>query len=216
MSFQLWWCCALLAWVLVEIDLRMWRRPERLDSSWGWTWPAPTRELRAIGPELPALPEVAVAGPGWVRWTDSTVEWLEGAGAPDEGMVPMLDYKGDPYWYAEEFLPPVTVDPAHVGATEDWSPAADSAAAERGMLPLDDVDEWLAARLREYDGALARIDVRPCVTLIRGDAFRTVDEEFERFVDGSQRLHAYREWRIGSTDGFSPREHMELEALCNA
>jgi hypothetical protein len=212
MTFQAWWCYALLAWMLAEVALRSWRRPERFDSSWGWTWPAPTRELHWIGPEPPALPAVAVAGPGWVRWGSGEVKWLVEAGAPEPGMVPPVSPRGEAFWDGM----PVWVGPVHIGATEDWSPIAAGAAAERGMLPLDDVDEWLAARLREFDGALARIDTRPCVTLIRGDRFRTVDEELERFVDGSQQLHAYREWRIGQTGGYGPREHMQLEALCNA
>jgi hypothetical protein len=187
-----WIYLALLGWALTEIALLSWKRPERLDSSWGWTWPAPTRELHWIGPEPPRLPEVAVAGPGWIRWNTGEVTWLD---APTPA--------------------PVTVDPVHIGATADWSPRHAAAEAEAGMLPLDDVDEWLAGRLREYEHALSRIECRT-VSLVRGEPQRTLWQELDAFVAGSQQLHAYRDLRIGATGGYGPREHMQLEALLSA
>lgn len=106
--------------------------------------------------------------------------------------------RGDGYWHAE---------PDGAGATEDWSPAAEHAAAERGRLPLDDVDEWLAVRLSSYDHALSRIDA---------GAGAACGAELARFQRGSIALHAYRSMILDSTGGYGPREAMQLEELLAA
>lgn len=86
----------------------------------------------------------------------------------------------------------------HEGASLDWSPAAEVAEVEAARLPLDDVDEWLAERLRTFEHALLMIDCRT-VWLDRGLQQRTMLDELDAFVAGSQQLHAYREMRIGNT-----------------
>lgn len=148
-----------------------------------WSWTWPAPARGAVLVGPSPLPYGPAAGPGAGRWRGAA---------------------------AVQYL---TVDPVHVGATADWSPKHAAAEAEAGMLPLDDVDEWLAARLSEYGSALVDIDARPRVTLLRGDAFRTLDEELARFVDGSQALHAYRALRIGDTGSYTMREAAQVEAL---
>lgn len=179
-----WIYIALIGWTLTELALLSWRRPERMTSGWSWSWPAPTRELHWIGPEPPSPPTVAVAGPGWVRWTSGEVKWL-------------------------------VVDPVHVGATEDWSPRHAAAEAEAGMLPLDDVDEWLAGRLKAYEHELSRISSRK-LWLIKSVDPITLDEELERFRQGSMALHEYRSMILDSTGGYTAREAMQLEAMLAA
>lgn len=184
------WCYTLLAWALLELGLRAWAAPWRVVAM-------PT------GPMAGALP---------VRIEPGEIVWQAAAGPPEPGMVPMIGRNGDPYWYAEELLPPIVVDSVHVGATEDWSPKHAAAEAERRMLPLDDVDEWLAARLRDFEHELSRIGCRT-VSLVRGETQRTVDAELERFQQGSMSMHAYRSMILDSTGGYSTREHAQLEAL---
>lgn len=179
MTFLMWWTIALLAWVMIEIDLRMWGHPAR---------------VRAL------LPSGPVAGPLRLERPTGVVYMNTPYVAPPAGP-----------WLELELAPA----PEHVGATEDWSPRHAAAEAELGMLPLDDVDEWLATRACEYEHALSRIGCRT-VSLVRGETQCTVDEELAAFVDGSQMLHAYRELRIGSTGEFTPRQAMQLEALLAA
>lgn len=100
----------------------------------------------------------------------------------------------------------------HKGATADWSPKREVAAVERRALPLDDVDEWLAERTRQYEHALSRIGCR-AVSLVKGEVQATLDETLRRFQQGSMALHAYRMLILDSTGSYGPREHMELEAL---
>lgn len=181
------WCYTLLAWVLLELGLKTWAAP----------W-------RVVG-----LPTGPMAGSLPVRLEPGEIVWQAAAGPPEPGMVPCVSPTGEAFWSAPELA---VVDPVHVGATEGWSPKHAAAEAERGMLPLDDVDEWLATRLSAYGHALTRIGCRT-VSLVKGEVQRTVDDELTAFVAGSQRLHAYREMRIGATGGYGPREHMQLEAL---
>lgn len=186
---------ALLAWALLEVVLRSWARPERLDSTWIWTRPAPIRSPWFVGPCPPPRRRA--------RWADLVMT------PPEPGMVLQVSPAGDPYWRAEELV----ADPVHIGATEDWSPKHAAAEAEAGMLPLDDVGEWLAERLRSYEHALARIGARR-VWLIKGHADQcTLDEALEDFQRGSMALHAYRSMILDSTGSYGPREHMQLEAL---
>lgn len=196
------WCYTLLAWVLLELGLKAWRAP----------W-------RVVG--LPAGP---MAGSLPVRIEPGEIVWQAAAGPPEPGMVPMISSKGDPYWYAAELLRPV-VDPVHVGATEDWSPKHAAAEAQRGMLPLDDVDEWLAGRLRDYDHQLSRIESSPRLPSGERASFRvlvgeeppegtrTVTEELERFRQGSMALHEYRSMILESTGGYTMRDAALVEAL---
>jgi hypothetical protein len=96
------------------------------------------------------------------------------------------------------------------GATEEWSPAAEQVTAGRSL------EDWWSERLQAYDAALKWIDTAPRLPDGTG-AFvvlgNTVAEELDLFVSRSQRLHAYRELRIGQTGEFTTRQHMELEAL---
>jgi hypothetical protein len=80
------------------------------------------------------------------------------------------------------------------------------------MLPLDDVDEWLAARLAEYSAALLRIDGLPRVSLVRGERYATLDERVKAFGDRARQSHYFRMIEIGTGD-YGPREHMQLEAM---
>lgn len=106
----------------------------------------------------------------------------------------------------------------HVGATlTSPSPLAEVAAAERSMLPLDDVDEWLAGRLSAFDHALMAIGAatRGADGLARPVGW-TVDDELDAFQRGSMGLQAYRDMILKSSREFTPREAMELEALLSA
>jgi hypothetical protein len=120
---------------------------------------------------------------------------------------------------ARSGIVPVYMDAAapHVGATADWSPVGEVAAAGQSL------EDWWSERLQQYDGALKRIDEAP--RLVDGSAWHppmvapwpyyalTTAEHLEQFVQGSMRLHAYREMRVGSTGEFTPREAMALEAM---
>lgn len=181
------WCYVLLAWALLELGLRAWAAP-----------------CRIVG--LPAGP---MAGALPVRIEPGEVTWQAAAGPPEPGMVPRVSATGEAFWSAMELA---VVDPVHVGATEEWSPKHAAAEAERGMLPLDDVDEWLAGRLSEYGHALIRIGTRR-VSLVRGETQCTMDEELERFQQGSMSMHAYRSMILDSTGGYTMREAAEVEAL---
>jgi hypothetical protein len=196
------WCYALLAWVLLELGLKAWRAPWRI-----------------VG----LLPG-GMVGTLPVRIEPGEIVWQAAAGPPESGMVPMISSNGAPYWYAAELLRPV-VDPVHVGATEEWSPIAEAAAATAGRLPLDDVDEWLAGRLRDYDHQLSRIESSPRLPDGQRASFRvligeeppegarTVTEELERFRQGSMALHEYRSMILESTGGYTMREAALVEAL---
>lgn len=173
-----WFLMAVAAAVILAADaaVRSWRFPGRVDDpSWMWPRPAPVRSPWPLGPSRPPLGRVA-AELARARWVDLT--------EPTQQL-------------------PVVLPRPNEGATLDWSPLAEHAAVDAGRLPLDDVDEWLAVRLSAFDSALLAIDRAERVTLLRGDAFRTVDEEFALLVDGSQQLHAYREWRIGATGEYA-------------
>lgn len=185
MIFMACWTYALAAWLLIEIGLRSWARPERLDGSWAWTRPAPALHLCPIGPQpyrgrarmtLPQRDQMLSATP------DGEIFWEVNIGA---------------------------------GATDHWSPMADTAEEQARMLPLDDVDEWLATRLSEYGHVLTRISCRR-VSLVRGETQCTLDEELERFQQGSMALHAYRSMILDHSREFTMRESMELEALLAA
>jgi hypothetical protein len=114
----------------------------------------------------------------------------------------------------------VTIDPVHAGATEEWSPAGEVAAAGQS------IEDWWSERLQAYDDALRAIDSdlrdsdggrwHPPLAADEARRLATTDDELERFIGGSQRLHAYRELRVGSTGEFTAREHMQLEALLGA
>jgi hypothetical protein len=153
------------AWFLVHAAVRSWRRPERFDSSWAWTRPAPARSAEPLGPAR---------------------------------------------------SPAVAPRPAE-GATEAWSPLTEHAAAERVMLPLDDVDEWLAGRLSAFDHRLMEIGAatRGADGSPRPVGW-TVDEELDAFQRGSSGLQAYRDMILKSSREFTPREHMQLEAMLAA
>lgn len=172
---------ALIAWALLEVGLLSWKRPERLDSSWSWTRPAPARYAHPIGPGV--------------------FRGRVGMTAPDPDQVLVISSGGEAFWSV-----------LHEGATEEWSPAADAVAAEADMRILDDVDEWLAERLRDYEHELSRISCRR-VSLVKGETQCTLDEELARFQDGSMALHEYRSMILDSSREFTPREHMQLEAL---
>lgn len=108
---------------------------------------------------------------------------------------------------------PVDAENDGRGATEEWSPAAEQVTAGRSL------EDWWSERLQAYDAALKWIDTAPRLPDGTG-AFvvlgNTVTEELDLFVSRSQRLHAYRELRIGQTGEFTARQHMELEALTSA
>lgn len=174
---------ALLGWALVEIVTRSWGRPERLDASWLWTRPAPVRADRPYGPLRP--PAVRARGRELV---------MEFVGEPVMPTPRAIAARGESFWTGE-------------GATEDWSPLAEHAAADARRLPLDDVDEWLAARLHAYDHALARI---------QATSEREADEEMASFQAGSMALHEYRSMILDSSREFTMREHMQLEAMLKA
>jgi hypothetical protein len=171
--FAAMWCYVVIGWALLEVGLRSWARPERLDGSWAWTRPAPAQHICPIGPQ-----EYHRAG--------MTV--------PDRDQVLAVAPSGEVFW----------------GATEDWSPSADAVAAEAGMRVLDDVDEWLAARLRDFEHELSRIGCRR-VSLVKGETQRTLDDELAAFQRGSMALHAYRSMILDSTGGYGPREVLELK-----
>lgn len=200
--------------LLADTAVRSWRSPERVaDPSWMWPRPAPTRSPWRVGPRLPGnawtMPEPGLRLAWSERAQDSYFE------AAEQRPADSVDWSAlrDSYRRASIITPPAAAGPVEVaGATLDWSPIAEQAAADKARLPLDDVDEWLAERLRKYDGALARIDTAPRVTLIRGDRFRTVAEEVARFDAGSQRLHAYRMLRI-PTGEYRMIESARVEAL---
>jgi len=96
----------------------------------------------------------------------------------------------------------------HEGATEGWSPLQEAEAVERTALPGDDTEGWWAERLRQFEHRLSVIDSAERtaegrrIEVVRGYG-RTVDDELQAFVDGSQRLHAYRLLRIGDTGEMS-------------
>ncbi len=210
--------------LLADTAVRSWRSPERVaDPSYIWPRPAPVVSEQLIGPRLPsgsfsphpmflvgaraaavrpaldvdALRESyrGIAGDRYERLRAG--DWNDLDAEPEDVVTIKLDNR------TAIFTP---------GATLDWSPIAEQVAAEARRLPLDDVDEWLAERVREFEHALSRIECRR-VSLVRGEPQATLDEQIARFVEGSQQLHEYRMFRIGETGGYGPREHMQLEAL---
>jgi hypothetical protein len=150
---------------------------------------APHRLIYAYGP---AAPPPWRTGNGW--------------GAPCRHQI-------EPVFLAGEPTPARTDE----GATADWSPVAEVAAAGQSL------EDWWSERLQRYDEALRRIDSvqrladgtpwHPPMALRSLAVAQTTDDSFEIFVAGSQRLHAYRELRIGATGEFSARDHMQLEGL---
>jgi hypothetical protein len=102
-------------------------------------------------------------------------------------------------------------------ATADWSPVAEGIAAERSMLPLDDVEEWLAGRLSAFDRRL--MEIGAATRGVDGSPRPvgwTVDEELDAFQRGSSGLQAYRDMILKTSREFTPRESMELEAMLAA
>jgi hypothetical protein len=152
-----------------------------------WAWTRPA-------PHLSALP----LGP-WQQ---------HGRAAVSDEIRYLISPREDGSWHAE---------PAGAGATIDWSPMAEHAAADERRLPLDDVDEWLAGRLAQYRRSLIAIEVAPRGADGRPSEFGwTVDEEFDAFQRGSMGLHEYRDMILTATGGYGPREAMQLEALLAA
>lgn len=214
---------AAVAALLADTAVRSWRSPERVaDPSWMWPRPAPVRSDVLIGPRLPGgsfrMPEAGLRlawGPGGSYFQDT-----DRYPAPDwEGLRESYALLADDRVHAlingswhDASTEPITIDPVHVGATEEWSPLAEHAAADEARLPLDDVDEWLAERLRRFEHELSRIESRT-VSLIKGEQCRTVDDELQAFVDGSQRLGAYRRLRIGDTGEYPMIGRARVPAL---
>jgi hypothetical protein len=193
--------------LLADTAVRSWHSPERVaDPSYMWPRPAPARANYFIGPRLPGgsfrMPEAGLRlawGNGGSFFQDTemhpapeldTAALRDGYRLLADDRVHAMINGRDPR--------PLSVDPVHLGATEEWSPMAEHEAATAARLPLDDVDEWLAERTRQYEHELSRIGCRT-VSLVKGEVCRTVDDELQAFVDGSQQLHAYREMRIGNT-----------------
>lgn len=176
---------------------------------------------------LLALGVVALANVARASWRrperlDSTWTWKRAApalaAAPLGPSLPVLrDAIADRYWMEgleQSGARARDAWRATAGATEDWSPMAEAAAAERAMLPLDDVDEWLAGRLSAFDHALMEIGAatRGADGSPRPIGW-TVEEELDAFQRGSMGLQAYRDMILKSSREFTPRESMELEQL---
>jgi hypothetical protein len=102
-------------------------------------------------------------------------------------------------------------------ATADWSPIAEGMAAERVMLPLDDVEDWLAVRLSEFDHRMMEIGAatRGADGSPRPVGW-TVDQELDAFQRGSSGIQAYRDMILQTSREFTPRESMQLEAILAA
>lgn len=205
--------------------------------------PAPTRARWPLGPEepprrhpfAPTLAEWPIAGPTSytlmaragvdVEYQHEGVpvvvaDWSARGGDFMElyEMPPARHGAGPTAGQERELLDfPAVPERTEAGATEDWSPIAEVAEAGRSL------EDWLSERLQRFDEALHWIDNAP--RAIDGTAWHppmvlppaqyllTTGEHFEQFVSGSQKLHAYRELRIGATGEFTTRQHMELEAL---
>lgn len=221
---QVWFLAAFGAVMalLADTAVRSWRSPERVaDPAYMWPRPAPVRSSVAIGPRLPGgsfrLPEVRPPAPRVLTTASATLARPLGvvvvppAGAAfwsrveggDEG--PELDVEAmrGAYrtgTYADRVM--------HEGATEGWSPLQEAEAVERTALPGDDTEGWWAERLRQFEHRLSVIDSAERtaegrrIEVVRGYG-RTVDDELQAFVDGSQQLHAYRLLRIGDTGEMS-------------
>lgn len=177
--------CAVVA-MAVDILVRLWRFPGRVeDPSWFWHRPAPVRSDVPIGPRLPdgsfRLPE----------WFGERIPYDPD---PFDAEVLRESYR----LLADDRVRAMI----NSGATEDWSPIAEVEAAEQKMQPLDDVDEWLAARLSTYDHALS---------LIEATVGRDADDELHRFQTGTMRLQAYRDNVLTRTGEFTPEDMAELD-----
>jgi hypothetical protein len=168
--------------------------------------PAPARLAYAFGPALPPGWLRPMTGDGYTTRRNVQIEYL------DEPEIQELLQHG---------LEQITAElNAGQGATEEWSPIAEQVTAGRSL------EDWWSERLQAYDAALKRIDSDQ--RLPDGSVWHppmahawpyhtlTTEENLRQFVDDSQRLHAYRELRIGHTGEFTTRQHMELEALVNA
>lgn len=216
---QVWFLAAFAAVMalLADTAVRSWRSPERVaDPSTMWARPAPVRAPAPLGPRLQngsmtvPWPGMRYAwGPGGAYFEDHA-PWtaFTRAEAVEPRPIVIVNDDGLSYWARVE-----GGEVEHEGASLDWSPIAEHKAAAAARLPLDDVDEWLAARLSDFDHTLAMIDSRPLVSLVRGGVYRTVDDELAAFVDGSQQLHAYRIMRIGQTGEYRMIDAARVEAL---
>jgi hypothetical protein len=199
--------------LLADTAMRSWHSPERVaDPAFMWPRPAPARADYVIGPRLPGgefrMPEPGLRlgwGPGGSFFEDVEMHPVP---RPPVAIVPDA---GAAFWSQADDRPAevsITLDNTsgvftpHEGASWDWSPLAEHAAADEARLPLDDVDEWLAERVRRFEHELSRIEART-VSLVKGERCRTLDDELQAFVDGSQQLGAYRRLRIGDTGEMS-------------
>jgi hypothetical protein len=198
---QVWFLAAFgaLMVLLADTAVRSWHSPERVaDPAFMWPRPAPARSDVPIGPRLPSgsfrMPEAGLRlgwGPGGSFFEDTAVY-------PVPRPLVVVPPAGSAFWSAPESVS------KHEGATEGWSPLQEAEAVERTALPGDDTEGWWAERLRQFEHRLSVIDSAERtadgrrIEVVRGYG-RTVDDELQAFVDGSQQLHAYRLLRIGDT-----------------
>lgn len=177
------------------------------DTAWR-SWRLPGQPIMG-GPVFLARSVPVVTGDGHTLWSAGVqVDYTPLASPP----VVLADWSPRGGDFLE--LAPAVPERTEAGATEDWSPIAEVAEAGRSL------EDWLSERLQQFDEALRWIDQVPrradgVGAFVLADG-RSTAEELKAFVASSQRLHAYRELRIGQTGDYTTREHMELEALLGA